>query len=103
MGLAAPIFISAGATHISGSAAGTPSGLGQVMPQQEILPPLDDARQRRPLEPTLWQRLAFMIGAVIIGAVALGLALVVFAFGLAVAVGVAAFILGAIILQRLLR
>ncbi|MBI3498197.1 MAG: hypothetical protein HY058_12900 [Proteobacteria bacterium] len=73
------------------------------MPQQEILPPLRDDRGRPPLEPSLWQRLAFMIGAAIIGAVALGLALIVFAFGLALSVGIAAFIIGAIILQRILR
>ena len=71
------------------------------MPHQEILPPL--YRDHRRPEPTLWQRLAFAIGAVTIGAVALGAALLVFAFSLAIAAGVAAFILGAIILQRLLR
>jgi hypothetical protein len=72
------------------------------MPQQEILPPLHRGHRRR-LEPTLWQRLAFALGAVVIGAVALGIAMLVFAFGLAIAAGVTAFILGAIILQRLLR
>jgi hypothetical protein len=73
------------------------------MPQQEILPPLDHYRRQRPYTPTLWQRLAFTLGALVIGAIALGIALLVFAFGLALAAGVAAFILGAILLQRLLR
>jgi hypothetical protein len=72
------------------------------MPQQEILPPLHRDPRRR-LEPTLWQRLAFALGAIVIGAVALGVALLVFAFGLAIAAGVAAFVLGAVILQRLFR
>jgi hypothetical protein len=73
------------------------------MPEQEILPPIDRDRRYRPLEPTLWQRLAFALGAVVIGAVALAIAMLVFAFGLAIAAGVAAFILGAVILQRLMR
>jgi hypothetical protein len=72
------------------------------MPQQEILPPLPNHTRRR-LEPTIWQRLAFALGAIVIGAVALGIALLVFAFGLAIAAGVAAFIVGALVLQRLLR
>ena len=79
------------------------AGFETPMPQQEILPPIDHGFRRQRLEPTLWQRLTFLVGALVIGAVALGIAMVVFAFGLALAAGVAAFILGAIILQRLLR